>query len=574
MADSNVPDIDLATRVSEGSQTDTRFRLRKSLGAGGMGEVYLAEDSKLQRQVAIKSIRPDLCKDQEIRKRIERECLLHAKVGPHPHVVTLYDKFEEGDRINLVMEYVDGETLQQMLEGHVKTGTVPPLREALTIAAQCLEALSRIHAHGIVHRDIKPSNIILTRDDAGDVCAKLMDFGIARLEVEDENASRLTQMYGSGPGTPLYMAPEQIDPQTFGPVTAATDVYAMGIMLYQLTSGEPPFSGTLTQIFSGHLHGTPPPLRARAKGRVPDSLVEIVQCALSKQPAQRFPSAKAFREELLRVLADTADEESARATLPAGAAQVADASKTMVASQAYAASGAGSTMLAGAGAKGAEVRRNRALGMAIAAVTFLVAVGGAAAYFVMRPSPNETQATASEAPAPAPSAEVPASAPVAEIPAPAGAEIANVPSVTPPIADTPVQTPDSSMAVVTPDVTAPTPPVVDVAPVVDTSPPPASSGSAMDALLERLPSDTAPAPEPAPATPAATVPDKPVDSAPPPAPAPKPKAPPKKPAPSAESAAKSFAPKETPPPASEPKADSGTSSGGWTVKGSSSYKKE
>ncbi|MDX9975625.1 MAG: serine/threonine-protein kinase, partial [FCB group bacterium] len=314
MGDTNGPENDAATRVSD-TKPPSRFVFKHSLGVGGMGEVYLAEDSSLRRPVAIKTIRPDLSRDPEVRKRIERECLLHAKVGPHPHIVTLYDKFEEGDRLNLVMEYVEGETLQQYLERNQKSGTVPPIEEAVGIAVQVLDALARIHAQGIVHRDIKPSNIVLVKDDSGGVCAKLMDFGIARAQDEDF-ASRLTQESGSGPGTPLYMAPEQIDPQAFGDISPATDVYAMGIMLYQMTSGEPPFTGSITHIFNGHLRSAPPSLRERARGRVPEMLAEIVECALAKSPSGRFSTAKAFREELLRVSISVGGTPSPCDTMP------------------------------------------------------------------------------------------------------------------------------------------------------------------------------------------------------------------------------------------------------------------
>jgi predicted Ser/Thr protein kinase len=588
--------VDEATRISRDSRMAARFIFKKSLGVGGMGEVYLAEDSALRRLVAIKTIRPDLCKEPEVRKRIERECLLHAKVGAHPHIVTLYDKLEDGEHINLVMEYVEGETLQQMLERHAKAGTTPALGEAIAIATQSLEALGRIHAHGIVHRDIKPSNIILSRDDCGDVCAKLMDFGIARAQ-DDEFASRLTQQFGSGPGTPLYMAPEQIDPETFGDITPATDVYAMGIMLYQMTSGEPPFNGTLTQIFSGHLHGSPPRLSERAKGRVPDALVDIVHCALAKRPEQRFPSAKAFRDELLAV--STAAPSVVQTRVNAGSAV--DPAKTAVFTGTNpgstlvggaAAAAPGSTMLSGAAVTGTEVRRRRKWVRLIgtAAAVAVLGAGAALAYRSLggeKSEPAEPQAT------PASTADASTDAPAAP-----ATPAAVVPAAAAP--DTPAVPAPAPTALSAPDVTtvpaATSPPVMD-APAVPLPEPsvlpppsglaaPASSGSALAAFEEAYKEK-----QDEPVAAASVVPDAvpdaaPPDSAPdPPAAAPEPpkkpkttpaKAPSKpkaKPAPApthfAEPAekAKPAAPKEP-----EPAADSG-GSGGWTVKSETTYKK-
>jgi serine/threonine-protein kinase len=428
MDNTNGPDSDLATRVGDPKLT-SRFVFKRSLGVGGMGEVYLAEDSSLRRPVAIKTIRPDLARDPEVRKRIERECLLHAKVGPHPHIVTLFDKLDEDGRLNLVMEFVEGETLQAMLERHHKEGTIPPLGEAIAIASQVLDALGRIHAQGIVHRDIKPANIILTRDDSGAVCAKLMDFGIARGQ-DDEFASRLTQEGGSGPGTPLYMAPEQIDPQTFGAISPATDVYSMGVMLYQMTSGEPPFTGSITQIFNGHLRAAPPNLRERARGRVPEMLAEIVECALAKNAASRFPTAKAFRDELLHVAPSAADACSPASTMPSRASSAtADSARTLRANEASLAANAASTQYSGSSFRAGSTRRGGRGILLWVVLVIILAVVGAAAWFVVpgllkgkdEPKPSEmvpdtvVPATAQQPALPA--APAPAVPPAAPTPA-------------------------------------------------------------------------------------------------------------------------------------------------------------
>ena len=277
-----------------------RFRVVSTLGAGAMGTVCLADDTELHRKVAIKTVKTELSRDPEFRKRIERECLLHAKVGPHPHIVTLFDRFEAGDQIHLVMEYVDGQSLQALLESNVERRVVMPVGQALTIGAQCLEALARIHQHGVIHRDIKPSNIMVIFDEGGAVCAKLMDFGVARLTSDDEQLSRLTTTDSGGPGTPLYMAPEQIDSKTFGELGPATDVYSMGILLYQLFSGTPPFRGTLTEVLNAHVNIPAPRLDEVSHGRIPRVIGDILQKALSKWPDERFESARVFRDSLLK----------------------------------------------------------------------------------------------------------------------------------------------------------------------------------------------------------------------------------------------------------------------------------
>ena len=277
-----------------------RFRVVSTLGAGAMGTVCLVDDTELHRKVAIKTVKTELSQDPEFRKRIERECLLHAKVGPHPHIVTLFDRFEVGGQIHLVMEYVEGLSLQTLLERNAERGVAMPVGQALTIGAQCLEALSRIHLHGVIHRDIKPSNIMVSFDDGGAVCAKLMDFGVARLTSDDEQLSRLTTTDSGGPGTPLYMAPEQIDSKTFGELGPATDVYSMGILLYQLFSGSPPFRGTLTEVLNAHVNIPAPRLDEVAHGRIPVVIGDILQRALSKYSGERFDSAKSFRDDLLK----------------------------------------------------------------------------------------------------------------------------------------------------------------------------------------------------------------------------------------------------------------------------------
>lgn len=296
-----------------------RYEIEKVLGEGGMGHVYLARDKELPRKVAIKTIRSELASDPNIRKRIERECRYHAQIGAHPHIVTLFDKVEEDDQIHLIMEYVPGETLAQVTERFKKKGETLPVAEALSIISQATKALSHIHAHGIVHRDIKPDNLLTYIDESDRFFVKLMDFGIARLESqEQDNTTMLTQAGWTGPGTPAYMAPEQIDGATFGDIGPTTDVYATGVMLYNVLAGKSPFSGTLTEVYTGHLTKKPPTLALGPALSAPVNA--IIERAMAKKPQDRFQSAKemgdAVRTALALAESDNADDAR---TLVAGA---------------------------------------------------------------------------------------------------------------------------------------------------------------------------------------------------------------------------------------------------------------
>ena len=275
-----------------------RYRLLRPLGEGGMGNVYLADDLLLARQVAVKTIRPELSGNEEVRSRIKHECRLHAAIGVHPHIVTLYDTIEENGHIYLIMEYFAGETLASRLATTLRSSGMP-LNQALDVIRQLLQALSCIHDRDIVHRDIKTSNILLQPQADGRYLVKLTDFGIARAETECSDLTHLTSLGTQGPGTPMYMAPERIDPQTFGDICQATDLYAVGIILYELLTGEPPFKGSMTEIFSGHLVQLPaldtlPPA-------LPVGLAAVLHKALAKQPADRHQDAASFLDALAMI---------------------------------------------------------------------------------------------------------------------------------------------------------------------------------------------------------------------------------------------------------------------------------
>ncbi len=325
--------------VDEGTLVAGRYRLLRPLGSGGMGTVYLAEDRMLARQVAIKTIRPELCASEEVRARIKRECRLHAAIGVHPHIVTLYDSIEEHGHLSLVMEYFAGGTLAARLEPQTAGAGIAP-SEALDIVRQLLRALAAIHEAGIVHRDIKTANILLQPQDDGAMLAKLTDFGIACPAVVDEALTRLTIIDGQGPGTPAYMAPERIDSQSFGAIGPASDLYAVGIILYELFTGRPPFTGTMTEIFSGHL--VQAPALERLSVTLPEQCRQLLQTALAKQVEDRFASAGTFLAAVEEVAALIMPAQS---SLPEPVAAIAPSAERTLLAVSRHESGRGQTQL-------------------------------------------------------------------------------------------------------------------------------------------------------------------------------------------------------------------------------------
>ncbi|MBZ5706675.1 MAG: protein kinase [Acidobacteriia bacterium] len=277
-----------------------RFVIRSKLGAGGMGEVYYAEDTKLQRPVALKRVSRKLRSDPEARRHILREAQ-RASALSSEHIASVYDVVEDLDEIFLVMEYVEGTTLRRRLQsaGHLT------LDSFLHVAVQCAEALKEAQQKGIVHRDLKPENIMLTGADH----VKILDFGLARrLAVGDETAmtaSVESQSLGCA-GTPGYMAPEALLEQE---VDARADIFSLGIVFYEMLTGQHPFEtkrliGTTDHI----LHYEPPPM-GELVGGVPEELERIVGRMLAKEPQARYASAADLLVDL-RVLQGDVSHQS------------------------------------------------------------------------------------------------------------------------------------------------------------------------------------------------------------------------------------------------------------------------
>jgi serine/threonine-protein kinase len=261
-------------------RTVGKYRIVERLGRGGMGTVYKAVDETLDREVAIKVLNADL-RDAELMKRFRAEAVTLARLN-HPGIATLYELYRDDENLLMVMEYVRGETLHDLAE---RLGAMPP-PQAAHLAIQILDALAHAHRWGVVHRDLKPANLMVTETGA----VKVMDFGIARVL----GTEHFTQG-GYMMGTPAYMAPEQV---LGGEVDGRADLYAVGVVLYRLLSGQLPFSAdTAIAMVQKQVNEAPTPISAFQPG-LPHWCGEILARALAKSPDERFQTAEEFRTAL------------------------------------------------------------------------------------------------------------------------------------------------------------------------------------------------------------------------------------------------------------------------------------
>jgi len=279
-----------------------RYEIEELVGHGGMSSVYKAHDALLERNVALKVLHEQYNADENFVERFKREARSVAQLQ-HPNIVTVIDRGEEEGRQYIVFEYIDGENLKELV---VRKGRLD-VDEALEIALEVARGLAFAHEHGLVHRDVKPQNVLLN----GDARAKVTDFGIARsLDVDG-----MTQT-GTVLGTSNYIAPEQASGQR---VDAHTDVYALGVVLYEMLAGEVPFPGeSFVAVAMKHVHEAPPNLLDVRKD-VPLRVAAAVDRALEKDPDQRFPTMDAFAGELETCLAelDRPDDGDATIVIPA-----------------------------------------------------------------------------------------------------------------------------------------------------------------------------------------------------------------------------------------------------------------
>lgn len=270
------------------------YQIVKLLGEGGMGEVYAASHRTLGHRTACKVLRREIMSNQEAVERFRQEARLIARVR-HQNLIDIFDIGELPDgRLYYVMEYLAGQSLASLLEKRRL-----PFREVMQIMRQLCAGLSAAHAAGIVHRDLKPENLFLVERPGEPPLLKLVDFGIAKTVGVDGESMKLTRT-GSLVGTPFYMAPEQING---GKVDVRTDVYALGVILYEMCTGKLPFGGeTLGEVLIGHLQKTVPPLgKDLQQFGIPQAIAPILAKLLAKNPEDRYESVAALLQDLDRL---------------------------------------------------------------------------------------------------------------------------------------------------------------------------------------------------------------------------------------------------------------------------------
>ncbi|MDX6522722.1 MAG: eukaryotic-like serine/threonine-protein kinase [Gaiellales bacterium] len=307
-----------------GELFDRRYRLQRRIGSGGMADVYLAEDETLHRQVAIKILADRYTQDAGFVERFRREATAAAGLN-HPNIVSIYDRGESDGTYYIAMEYIEGPTLKEEI-----TSRAPlPEAEAVGYALQALQALEFAHRRGVIHRDIKPHNMMVTPDGL----LKVTDFGIARAA----NQVEMTEV-GSIVGTAQYLSPEQARGQTVGP---QSDIYSLGVVLYEMLTGEVPFTGSsAVEIAMKQVNDQPVP-PSRKNRLISPALEQVVMRALAKDPSLRFRSAREMADELDRTRRGLGvSQDTQQATAVIGAYEAGQATGVMGAAQQTAVMGA------------------------------------------------------------------------------------------------------------------------------------------------------------------------------------------------------------------------------------------
>ena len=278
-----------------GSVFAGRYEIIEELGAGGMGRVYRAFDKKIEEEVALKLVRPEIAADRKTTERFRNELKTARKIR-HASVCAMHDLHEEGKTLFITMEYVRGEDLKSLIH---RTKTLPP-GTALAIARQIAEGLAEAHKLGVVHRDLKPSNIMVDKDGN----AKIMDFGIARTLTRVE-----TTVEGAVIGTPEYMSPEQVEGKA---ADSRADIYALGVILFEMVTGRAPFEGDTAFSIANKHKSAPAPDPREFNAQLPVALAGLILRCLEKGPEKRFQKAEELLDALTRIEQEIPLSERAR----------------------------------------------------------------------------------------------------------------------------------------------------------------------------------------------------------------------------------------------------------------------
>ena len=275
-----------------GRTLDEKYLIEEPVGAGGMGAVYRARHLSMDRPVAIKFLHQRLVADEAARVRFQTEARAAVKLS-HPNAVSVTDFGETSEGVvYIVMELLEGRTLREILSREAPLETA----RATSIMLQASDAVAAAHDAGVIHRDLKPSNILVTQSADQPAVAKVLDFGIATFAADDDEDTPVLAQTNTVIGTPRYMSPEQ---HNGNELTPATDVYSLGVILYEMLAGTVPFSGaTAAEIAEKHAN-SPPHSPRGIVAAIPEGVERVVLHALEKQPADRPANAGEFRRELL-----------------------------------------------------------------------------------------------------------------------------------------------------------------------------------------------------------------------------------------------------------------------------------